>query len=276
MILELICFLCGAGLAIAGSFTFWPVHAWWDFYIPIVLYIAGWIAGIGVIFIIEWTAGLFVSQKKNYLKVSRWARFWFNSGLRFITNHAHIFVKSTGKVKIPQKEKFVLVCNHRSKFDNFIITEQLGKRNIAFITKKENKKIPVAGAFFPGLCYVAIDRDDKMQSLMGFKRAVTVVQEDIASIGVFPEGTRQSEKTIGEFHEGVFNIAIHSKAPLVVTAISGTELVHKRWPWLPTQVKWDIIAVIPYEEYQDLPAKALSDKVHDMIEQHLTQMQGTN
>ena len=273
MFLELICFLCGVGLAVSGSLTFWPVHAWWDFYIPIVLYIAGWIAGIGVIFLIEWTAGLFVSQKKNYLKVSPWARFWFNTGLRFITNHAHIWVKSTGKVKIPQKEKFVLVCNHRSKFDNFIITEQLGRRNIAFITKKENKKIPVAGAFFPGLCYVAIDRDDKMQSLQGFKRAISLIEENVASIGVFPEGTRQTEENVvGEFHEGVFNIAIHSKAPIVVTAIKGTDLVHKRWPVKATQVKWDVISVIPYEEYQDLPAKALSDKVRKLILDHLAQM----
>ena len=272
MFLELICFLCGAGLAVSGSLTFWPISHWWDFYIPIVLYVAGWIAGIGVIFLIEFLAGLFINQKKEYTHVSKWARFWFNTGLKFITNHAHIWIKSTGKVKIPQKEKFLLVCNHRSKFDNFIITEQLGKRDIAFVTKKENKKIPVASAFFPGLCYIAIDREDKIQSLLSFKRASELITNNIASVGVFPEGTRQTENKVGEFHEGVFNIAIHSKAPIVVTAIKNTDLVAHRWPWKATTVKWDIIAVITYEEYQDLPAKALSDKVHKLLEEHYAQM----
>ena len=275
MFLELICFLCGASLAISGSLTFWPVVHWWDFYIPIVLYMAGWIAGIGVLFLIEWLAGLFIKKNKEYDQVSKWARFWFNTGLIFIKNHAHIWVRVTGKYKIPQKEKFLLVCNHRSKFDNFIISIQLGKRNIAFITKKENNKIPVAHAFFPGLCYISVDREDKIQSLMGFKRASELIEKDITSVGVFPEGTRQSEKAIGEFHEGPFNIAIRAKAPIVVTTMRNTDLVAKRWPWKATLVRWDVIAVLTYEEYQDLPAKALSDKIHAMMEEHLLQVQGT-
>ncbi len=269
MFLELICFVCGAALAITGSLTFWPVTHWWEFYIPFVLYIAGWIAGIGVLFIVEYLAGRFISPKKEYSKISKWAKFWFNNGLVFICNHAHIWVKVDGKYKIPQKEKFVLVCNHRSKFDNFVITNQLGKRDIAFITKKENKKIPIASRFFPGLCYVAVDREDKMQSLLAFKRAATLLEENIASVGVFPEGTRQTENILGDFHEGVFNIAIHAKAPIVVTTIRNTNLVAKRWPWRLTVVYWDILAVIPYEEYQDLPAKALSDKIHEMMEEDL-------
>ena len=272
MFLELICLLCGAGLAVAGSLTFWPVTHWWDFYIPIILYMAGWIAGIGVIFVMEGIASLFVNQKKEYTHISKWARFWFNTGLRFITNHAHIWVRTTNEDKIPLKEKFVLVCNHRSKFDNFIITERLGKRDIAFITKKENSKIPIAGRLYKGLCYIDVDREDKLQSLMAFKRAIELMNNNVTSIGVFPEGTRQTENTIGEFHEGPFNIAIHAKAPIVVTAMKYSDHVHKRWPLKATVVKWDVIAVLTYEEYEGMTAKALSDKVHEMMETHLEQM----
>ena len=270
MFLELICLVCGVALSVTGSLTFWPVNNWWDFYIPIVLYMAGWLVGLGLLFLIEWIAGLFLSQKKEYTKISKWAKFWFNNGLVFICNHAHIWVKTNGKFRLPQKEKFVLVCNHRSKFDNFVITNELGKRDIAFITKKENKKIVIANAFFNALCYIPIDREDKMQSLMGFKRAINVLENNTASIGVFPEGTRQTELPIGEFHEGVFNIAIHAKAPIVVTTLKNTDKVRKRWPWRSTVVEWDILATIPFEEYQDLPAKALSDKIHKMMEENLT------
>ena len=273
MFLEFICLLCGVGLALMGHFLgFWPVVHGWDFYRPVILYMAGWIAGIGVIFLLELLASLFINKKKEYAKVSGWARFWFNNGLVFISNHAHIWMKINGKYKIPQKEKFVLVCNHRSKFDNFIITRILGKRDIAFVTKKENTKIPIAGGLMPGLCYISVDRDDKIQSLFAFKRASSLIENNVCSIGVFPEGTRQTENTIGAFHEGVFNIAIHAKAPIVVTAMKNTDLVHKRWPWKATVVKWDIIAVISYEEYADLTAKALSDKVHEMMEEHFRQM----
>lgn len=269
MFLELICILCGAGLAVSGSLTFWPIHNWWDFYIPIVLYMAGWIAGIGVLFLIEWLAGLFVNQKKEYDHVSKWARFWFLTGIRFITNHAHIWVKIRGRDKVPQHGRFLMVCNHRSKFDNFIISNFYGKLDIAFVTKKSNMKIPVANQLMPGLCYIPIDRDDKLQSLEGFKRAISLINNDISSVCVFPEGTRQTSDAMGPFHEGVFNIAIHSKAPIIVTTMKNTDLVHKRWPWKATVVEYDILSVIPYEEYQDMPAKAISDMVHKMMEDNL-------
>ena len=71
MFLELLCFLMGAGLAISGSLTFWPVTEWYHFYIPIVLYIAGWLAGFVLVVILEVVAGLPVKQEqhmKNTLK----------------------------------------------------------------------------------------------------------------------------------------------------------------------------------------------------------------
>lgn len=272
MLLEFICFACGIGLALAGSFTFWPVHNWWDFYIPIILYIVGWLAGIGVLFLIEWLAGLFVNQKKPYNKVSKWARFWFMTGIKFIANHAHIWVENHGVEKIPQHQRFVLVCNHRSKFDNFVITNEIGKLDVAFVTKKENAKIPIAGALIPGMCYLSIDRNDKLQSLEAFKRGVELLNNNVTSIGVFPEGTRQTEKVIGDFHEGPFNIAIHAKAPIVVATLKGTDTVHKRWPWKATKVRFDILEVIPFEEYEDKPAKVLSEDIHKMMEEHLARL----
>ena len=275
MFLEVICFLCGAGLAVSGSLTFWPVQHWWDFYIPIILYMAGWIAGIGVIFLIELLASCFVNQKKQYNKVSRWARFWFLTGLRFITNHAHIWVKIYGARKVPQHQRFLLVCNHRSKFDNFIISNKFGKLDVAFITKKENNKIPIAGHLYPGLCYIDIDRDDKLQSLESFKHAIDLMNNNVTSIAVFPEGTRQTETTIGEFHEGPFNIAIHAKAPIVVTTLVNTDKVHKNWPFKPTHVRFDILAVIPYEEYQDMTAKSVAEMVHKLMKDHLERVQLT-
>ncbi len=271
MVLELICLLFGAGLAIAGSLTFWPIQNWWDFYIPIVLYMAGWIVGLGFIFVFLAFCGLFV-KKQEYNHISKWARFWFLSGIRFITNHAHIFIDFRGRYKIPTREKFLLVCNHRSNFDNFIISDVIGKMDVAFITKESNAKLPLANRLMPGLCYVPIDRDDKLQSLEGFKRAVSLIENKVTSIGVFPEGTRHQDEHVNEFHEGVFNIAIHSRAPIVVCALKNTDKVHKNWPLKPTKVRLRVIETIPYEEYSGMTAKALSDKIHDMIDENYQKM----
>ena len=268
MLLELICLLCGGGLTATGLLTFWKINYWWDFYRPIVLFIAGYIVGIGLLFVIEWFAGLFVNKKKEYDHVSKWARFWLMQGTLYIANHALIIVKARGLERVPRKEKFLLICNHRSKFDNFVITNKLGKLDIAFITKRSNAKVPFVKGIIPGVCYIPIDREDKMQSLEAFKRACSLIDTKATSIGVFPEGTRQQENTVGEFHEGVFNIAIHSHAPIVVSVIKDSEKVTKRWPFRFTKVKYDVIAVIPYEEYAGMTAKAISDLTHEMMLNH--------
>lgn len=275
MFLEIFSLLCAVALSVTGSLTFWPVGGhWYNFYIPIVLFIAGYLASIPLLFVIEGFAGLFVKQKKQYTKVSKWARFWLMQGTRYVANHAYILTKKTGLNKVPQKEKFLLVCNHRSKFDNFVITNVLGKLDIAFITKQSNYKIPFARRFLPGLCYIPVDRDDKLQSLEAFKRATSLIETGATSIGVFPEGTRRQDGILGDFHEGVFNIAIHSKAPIVVMTLDRTEKIRKRWPFRPTVVKFDVLATIRSEEYEGMTAKAVSDMVYQLMDEHLKRLQG--
>ena len=269
MLLEFFSLLCGIAGAVCGSIPFWPLDIWWKFLLLIPFFIAGYLISIPLLFIIEGFAGLFVKRKKEYTKVSKWARFWLMQGTRYIANHAYIFVKKTGLEKIPQKERFLLVCHHRSKFDNFIITNVIGKRDIAFITKESNYKIPFANALMPGLCYIPVNRDDKLQSFEAFKRASSLIETGASSIGVFPEGTRRQDGILGDFHEGTFNIAIHSKAPIVVMTLDKTEKIHKNWPWKPTKVKFDVLTTITAEEYEGMTAKAVSDMVHEMMDEHL-------
>lgn len=272
MLLDLICLLFGGGLTATGLLTFWKINYWWDFYRPIVLFIGGYVFGVAMLFPIEWLAGRFVNHKKEYDHVSKWAKFWLMQGTSFITRHAHIIVKSTGLNKVPKKEKFVVYCNHRSKFDNFVITNKIGKLDVAFITKRSNSKVFIVKDIIPGLCYIPIDREDKLQSLEAFKRASTLLETGATSIGVFPEGTRQQEKVIGDFHEGTFNIAIHSKAPIVITTLTNTEKVRKHWPLGFTKVRFDVLAVIRYEEYEGMTAKAISDMAHEMMANHLQEI----
>ncbi len=273
MIVEFICLACASALAITGSLTFWKVTEWYHFYIPLLLAIAGYLAGIAISWIIIDLAGRVFSKKKFYKKPSKWARWWLIQGIWYINHHALIKLDLRGKRKINSlgKQRFVLVCNHRSKFDSMLLTEKFGKKDIAFITKQSNVKIPLGGRLMCGCSYLPVNRDDKLQSLEQFRKAESLIANDASSIGVFPEGTRQQAKTIGDFHEGVFNIAIHTKAPIVVVTTKGTDNIHKRFPRF-TKVRMDIVCVLKYEDYQDMPAKAVSDMVHEIMEEHLLQI----
>ena len=130
MIVSIFCVAVGAILSIVSAFTFWPVQMWYDFYRPIVLFIAGYFGGLAIAWIFFDLAGRFtVSYKKNYTKPSKFAHFLLTSGIAYINNHANIRVKKIGLDKIPN-EKFLLVSNHKSKFDPMLTAQALGKYDL--------------------------------------------------------------------------------------------------------------------------------------------------
>ncbi|MFA6675596.1 MAG: lysophospholipid acyltransferase family protein [Bacilli bacterium] len=270
MFLEILMLICGAGLATCGSLSFWPMHNWYDFYIPILLFFGGYFAGLTLIWIFIWLVGTGVNEKKEYHSISKWVRWWMINGIDYIVDHALIHTTVINRRKMPKKERFLLVCNHTSVFDSLIITQKFGLRDIAFITKKDNMHLPLANKLMWRLCYLPIDREDYLQSLDVMKKATALAHDNVTSIGVFPEGTRSADGHIANFHEGVFNIAIKGKLPIVIVTLKNTYDIHRHLPFRFTHVYLDVVGVIPYEEFEDMPAKKVSDMVHDIMLENLT------
>ena len=255
-------------LSIAGSLTFWRVSHWYDFYIPIVLFIGGIIGMIALWWIFIWIAGKFV-KKEIHTKQSKWARLWLEQGHDFLMLAGLVKIKINNKEKIPTTQRFLLVGNHRSNFDSMVMTSKLKKYDLAFITKRSNYKIPLFGRLLYGTCFYPVDRDNQLQSLEAFRKASELIINNECSVAVFPEGTRQRELVLSDFHEGVFNIALRAKCPLVIVTECGSEMVAHNFPFKRTVVNVDVLGTIPYEELEGKTAKAISDHVHEIMEEHL-------
>ena len=254
-------------LAIVTPLTFWKIHAWYDFYIPIVMFIAGIVGMILLWWILLWLFGKFV-KKEMHSKQSKWARFWLEQGHDFLMLASFTRIVINNKEKIPTNGKFLLVGNHRSNFDSMAMTSKLKKYRLAFITKNSNYKIPLFGRLLYGACFYPVERDNQLQSLEAFKHASELIMNNECSIGVFPEGRRQRDLVLDNFHEGVFNIALRAKCPLVIVTEDGSEMVQHNFP-LPSKITIDVLGTIPYEELEGQTAKAISDKVHKIMEEHL-------
>lgn len=273
MLIELITVLSAVATAVVGSLTFWPVRSGWDFYIPIVLYLATYIGLLAVWWILVWIFGHFVDQKHEHDKPSKFAKFWFLQCVAFTNYHAYARVRVSGLRRLPKNSRFLLVCNHRSNFDPMIISDKIGYKDIAFIAKRATFKIPLAHRLMWGICFLPIDRDDPIQSLSVMKRAEMLLTTDATSIGVFPEGTRHQDCKLGEFHEGVFSIAIRAKVPVVICSISGTENVHKNFPFKGTHIRFDILETIPVEELEGKTGKEISSEAREIIAFHLDRIE---
>lgn len=273
MLIELITVLSAIATAVVGSLTFWPVQSGWDFYIPIVLYLATYIGVLALWWIVIWIFGLHIDQKHEHNKPNAFAKFWFLQCVTFTDYHAYAKVRVSGLRRLPKNSRFLLVCNHRSNFDPMIISDKIGYKDIAFIAKRDTFKIPLAHRMMWGICFMPIDRDDVMQSLSVMRRAESLLKNDATSVGVFPEGTRHPDGVLGEFHEGVFNVAIRAKVPVVVCSMSGAENIHKNFPFKGTPIRFDILETIPVEEIEGMTAKEIADEAREIISFHLERIE---
>ena len=269
MFIEILIDLIAISFSVLITYFLIPVGHGYHYFAPLLLLVAGYILGVAIMWC---TLSIFAApydKKKLYDKPSKWASFWLSQSLWYIMVHARVKLNVIYNKPLPE-ERFLLVCNHRSKFDPMILGAIYGKLGLAFITKPTNFKIPIGGHFMAGSCYLSIDRYDKLKSLEVMKRASELISNNLTSIGVFPEGTRSETNELGPFHEGTFNIAMKSKCPVVVTSFMGTELIHKNFPLKRTTVTLKILDVIYPSDYQDMVAKALSDNCYQAIKESLT------
>lgn len=274
MFVSIVCLVSAVALSVSSAFTFWKVVNWYDLYRPVVMFIAGYIAGIIISWVfIDICGRLMSSYKKKYDKPSNFAKFLLTNGMYYIWHHARARVKRINLDKIPN-EPFLLVSNHKSNFDPMITSSVLAKKHLAFITKRDNMKIPLAGHLMWRNCYMPVDREDKLQSLEQFKRATELISSGVTSVGIYPEGTRQKPDVIlGEFHNGAFNIPIRTGCPIVVMTLTGTYGIHKNFPFKSTKIKMKCIQVLYKEDYQHMNATQLSDYVHDIMLESLKSAQ---
>ena len=265
MIIELSIIAIAFALSITGSFTFWPIAAWYDFYRPIVLLIGGYLGGMLLWWVFIDIYGRIVSLFEKPKKVNKFTRFLLCHAMRYIDALAGVRVKINGREKLPKNQRYLFVQNHASKFDPMIVNGYLRKEDIAFITKPSNFKIPLAKRLMPRLFYQAIVREDPIQSLGVMRNSVELIENNVTSIGVYPEGTRHQDGEVGEFHEGVFNICLKARCPLVVATTSDTDKIHKNAPFKFTRVNFNIVKVYTYEEMEGKTALALSNEVRELM-----------
>lgn len=121
------------------------------------------------------------------------------------------------KEVIPKKGKAILVGNHTSKKDGFILAAST-RRCVRFIAKDElvNGK---AKFFFRRVGLIPVNRRIKDKSVVP---AAVKVLNDNHLIGIFPESTiNKTKDIIMPFKTGAVRMAIESGSPIIPFAIVG-------------------------------------------------------
>ena len=111
-----------------------------------------------------------------------------------------------------------------------------------------------------------IDRENNREGAKTIVKAIKVLKEGKASIGLFPEGYTSKTCELLPFRNGSFKIALKAKVPIVVCVINNTRAIPKRMCRFTTKVDFKIVDVVYPEVYEGMNTAELGDMIHEKME----------
>jgi 1-acyl-sn-glycerol-3-phosphate acyltransferase len=176
-----------------------------------------------------------------------------------------IFVTVSGRENIDIKQSYVVIANHQSAFDIFVL---YGFLDIDFkwVMKQELRKLPGIGIGCEKVGHIFIDRFDHESAL----KALSTAKEKIVngtSIIFFPEGTRSSDGIIRDFKKGAFKMALDLDLPILPVTIIGTKeiLPNKTLNLFPGKALMKIHEPISVKDYSDENINELIKKAREIM-----------
>ncbi len=236
-----------------------------DWWIPLAL-LPLLIIGVLVLYFLFLTVvAIFINKKKFCERPNPLCKFMIDITAEAFIQILNVEVEFNGKEKIPTDRRFLLVSNHRSAGDPFVLVPQIREYGAAFISKPENFKIPWAGEFAHQSCYLPIDRENARNAMKTLRQATDYIKNDVVSIVLYPEGTRSKTGELLEFKDGTFYVAKRAECPIVVLAVRNTEKVFKNLLKPRLKVQMDVLDVIEPETFADKTTHEISDQVRSTM-----------
>jgi 1-acyl-sn-glycerol-3-phosphate acyltransferase len=226
----------------------------WFFFIPFLIVNTLVFALIAVII-------AFISPKTSSIVGVIWAR--VNS---FFTP---MFVDVIGRKNINKKNSYVIVANHQSHYDIFVIYGWLGI-DFKWVMKQELRKVPGLGIACEKIGHIFLNRANSKNALETLNKAKEKLVNG-TSIVIFPEGTRSKTGNVNPFKRGAFNLAFDLQLPILpITLIgTGTILPTDSFNILPGKVKMIIHEPIDIKDYKETDVIKLMNNVKNTIAEPL-------
>ncbi|MBQ7308161.1 MAG: 1-acyl-sn-glycerol-3-phosphate acyltransferase [Clostridia bacterium] len=234
-----------------------------------ILYVALVFIGLVVTFCLLYLIfivcySLTLSKTKEYKKESKFVQIVTASLARNILFFTNTKLTVKGKEKIPTDTRFLIVSNHKNAFDPICFNLALKGYNVGFISKPENFKIPFASNLISREFYMPINRENDREALKTILKAINLAKNNICSIGLYPEGTRnKTEKPLLEFKTGGFKIAQKANIPIVVAIIKNIKKVNLN-PFKKSVIEIEILDVI-YPDTFETSTVDLGNRIYNIM-----------
>ena len=232
----------------------------------VLAFVGGWIGWLVVAALVLLVACAVVDKEKPQEQDSpfyRWLSRWY---IQLAVTLGRVRVHSKGLENIPRQGRFMLVCNHLSDIDPALLLYCFPRSQLTFISKQENRDMPLVGAVMHKLQCQMINRENDREALKTILKCIQIVKEDKASMGVFPEGYVSLDGKLRHFRGGVFKIAQKADVPIVVCTLQNTKQAMRSLLKLqPSEVQVHLVGVIPAEEIRGVNTTDIAERVYEMM-----------
>ena len=193
--------------------------AYWlyQFYVFLVLtpvgflltLIAGWLTVLVAVLSSPRIASRYVA--------ANWARL-----IAFLTP---VWVTVEGAENADPGRSYVVVCNHQSQYDIFLVYGWL-KLDLKWVLKAELRKVPGVGIGCEKAGHIYVDRSNPEQARKAVQDALDSVGDGVGIL-FFAEGTRSPDGKLRPFKKGAFRVATSQGLPILPVTIIGTRDIQK-------------------------------------------------
>ena len=224
------------------TFFLYQIYAWLLF-IPfgiVFSFIAGWITMLAAV--------LFGPRIANRYVAANWGRV-----LGWLTP---MWVSVEGAEHINPDKSYVVVCNHQSQYDIFLVYGWL-KLNLKWVIKAELRKLPGIGIGCEKAGHIFVERGNPEQTRKAMGDTLDGLGDGVGVL-FFAEGTRSPDGNLLPFKKGAFRIAISQHLPILPVTIVGTrEIQSPNSIWIfPGRAR---LVIHPAIETENVEAKEMRD-----------------
>jgi 1-acyl-sn-glycerol-3-phosphate acyltransferase len=153
--------------------------------------------------------------------------YWLVQHLAQVFFCAFCQVRATGRHNLPGQGGALLVSNHLSHLDVFVLG--LSQSRPLNYVARSTLFVPVLGPLIRSVGGFAIQREGI--GAQGLKETLRRLRRG-GVVAIFPEGTRTRDGEIATLKAGFASVARHARVPIVPAAIAGTfEAWPRNKPW---------------------------------------------
>ena len=223
------------------------------------------LAGIQVLLYFPFLV-LILLMPKAYSKL-----FWIARNLwaRIVLHGSGYYVKVENKEKLQSDKNCLIIANHSSHMDVFLMLIT-NKKPFVFVGKKELYSIPLFGYVYKRAA-IMVDRSDSKSRFEVYGRANEMLKLGY-NVCIFPE-TNYLDDTIllADFKRGAFKIAIDNNLPIIPLVFYDLKLKH---PWYPKfgslgKLRVKVLDKISVDNLTEKDIPSLTKLAYDKIKHEL-------